>query len=184
MILSDASIRDRSGSSGLIYPYKEDQLQPCSYDVTLDDWIIRYTVDDTGIDRYISAANRELVGIHYLRRQIGTGYLLDPGEFILGSTREAVSLPNGIGARFEGKSSLGRLGLATHVTAGFIDPGFRGTITLEIKNENTFPIMLETGMRIGQLAFFTLDRDSERPYGSKDLGSHYQNQHTVTEARA
>ena len=110
-------------------------------------------------------------------------YALRPGEFILGSTVEAVSIPDYLACRFEGKSSLGRIGLTTHVTAGFVDPGFQGTITLEIKNENQFPILLKPGMLIGQLCFIRLNTKVDRMYGSAGLGSHYQNQSGPTASR-
>lgn len=178
-LLSDKSIRERSESNGLIYPYSEDQLQPCSYDVTLGPTIIRFIGSGE-----IDAASRSLNRIEYFRFDIPEiGYILDPGEFILGSTNEGVSIPSDIAARYEGKSSLGRLGLASHITAGFIDPGFRGDITLEIKNENNHPIRIKSGMAIGQLCFFTVDQNVERPYGSKDLGSHYFDQIGPTVSR-
>ena len=99
--------------------------------------------------------------------------MLQPGQFVLGATVEKISLPDNMMARFDGKSSLGRLGLCTHVTAGFIDAGFIGTITVELKNENSFPIMLKTGMRIGQVSFDYLNAAAKKPY---DTVGHYQNQ--------
>ena len=99
--------------------------------------------------------------------------MLQPGQFVLGATVEKISLPDNMMARFDGKSSLGRLGLCTHVTAGFIDAGFIGTITVELKNENNFPIMLKPGMRIGQVSFEYLNAASMKPYG---VVGHYQHQ--------
>jgi dCTP deaminase len=111
-------------------------------------------------------------------------FILHPGEFVLGSTYEYVSLPNDIAARLEGKSSLGRLGLLTHSTAGFVDPGFQGHVTLELSNVATLPIKLWPGMKIGQLCFFQLSSPSENPYGSEKYGSRYQGQRGPTASRS
>ena len=111
------------------------------------------------------------------------GFVIHPGEFCLGRTEEWVELPDDIVARIEGKSSLGRLGLIVHATAGFVDPGFKGTLTLEITNLTRVPIILWPGKPIAQLSFMTLDRPAERPYGHPDLGSHYQSQVDATESR-
>lgn len=108
---------------------------------------------------------------------------LGPGQFVLASTYEKVTLSASIAAKFEGKSSLGRLGLLTHVTAGFIDPGFSGHITLELVNLSPIPLMLWPGMKIGQLCFSRLSSPAELPYGSKGLGSHYQGQRGPTLSR-
>jgi dCTP deaminase len=111
-------------------------------------------------------------------------FILHPGEFVLGSTYELISLPDDIAARLEGKSSLGRLGLLTHSTAGFIDPGFSGHVTLELSNVATLPIKLWPGMKIGQLCFFRLSSPAEKPYGSKDYSSRYQGQRGPTASRS
>ena len=103
-------------------------------------------------------------------------FVLHPGEFALGSTYEVVTLPDDVAARLEGKSSLGRLGLLTHSTAGFIDPGFKGTVVLELSNVSNLPILLRTGMKVAQLVFQRLDKPAERPYGHPDLKSKYQGQ--------
>ncbi len=110
-------------------------------------------------------------------------FVIHPGEFVLGRTLEYVELPNDVVARIEGKSSLGRLGLIVHATAGFVDPGFKGTLTLEITNLTRVPIVLWPGKPIAQLSFMTLDRPAERPYGHPDLGSHYAGQVDATESR-
>ncbi len=191
MILSDRTIRGLAANCGLIEPFDEDQLQPCSYDVRLDGRIKLFGITKIKkhpkghiIGRVIDASSKELSGISMVDVDISNkSYVLNPGEFILGSTVESVSIPDYLACRFEGKSSLGRIGLTTHVTAGFIDPGFQGTITLEIKNENQFPILLKPGMLIGQLCFIRLNTKVDRTYGSVELGSHYQNQIGVTEAR-
>ncbi len=110
--------------------------------------------------------------------------MLHPGEFVLGSTFESVTLPDDLAGRLEGKSSLGRLGLLTHSTAGFIDPGFTGHITLELSNVANLPITLWPGMKIGQLCLFRLSSPAERPYGSAGVGSRYQGQRGPTPSRA
>jgi dCTP deaminase len=110
-------------------------------------------------------------------------FVIHPGEFVLGTTVEWVELPDDIVARIEGKSSLGRLGLIVHATAGFVDPGFSGTLTLEITNLTRVPIVLWPRKPIAQLSFMALDRAAERPYGHPDLGSHYHGQVEATESR-
>ena len=110
-------------------------------------------------------------------------FVIHPGEFCLGRTLEWVELPDDIVARIEGKSSLGRLGLIVHATAGFCDPGWKGTLTLELNNLTRIPIKLYPGLPIAQLSFMTLDRPALRPYGSPELGSHYQGQRAATESR-
>jgi dCTP deaminase len=110
-------------------------------------------------------------------------FVIHPGEFCLGRTEEWVELPDDIVARIEGKSSLGRLGLIVHATAGFCDPGWKGTLTLELNNLTRVPIILHPGLEIAQLSFMMLDRPALRPYGSPDLGSHYQGQRAATASR-
>ena len=109
--------------------------------------------------------------------------MIHPGEFCLGTTLEFIALPDDIVARIEGKSSLGRLGLIVHATAGFCDPGWQGTLTLELNNLTRVPIKLWSGLPVAQLSFMMLDRPAERPYGHADLGSHYQGQVDATESR-
>jgi dCTP deaminase len=113
----------------------------------------------------------------------GESFVIHPGEFCLGRTLEWVELPDDIVARIEGKSSLGRLGLIVHATAGFCDPGWKGTLTLELNNLTRVPIKLYPGLEIAQLSFMTLDRPALRPYGSPQLGSHYQGQRAATASR-
>ena len=182
MMLNDKDIRSYVYQDELISPFNKQHLQPASYDVTLDQYLVTFESTDDG--SYIDGSTREYVDVRTRSHKIKEKeFLLQPGDFILGSTIEKVQIPDNIAARFEGKSSLGRIGLSTHVTAGFIDPGFRGNITLEIHNVNRVPIKLCYGMRIGQLCFFKLGSVSERSYGSLELGSHYQDQTGVTEAR-
>ncbi|MBA2556399.1 MAG: dCTP deaminase, partial [Chloroflexi bacterium] len=110
----------------------------------------------------------------------GQAFILHPGEFVLGATAERVRLPHDLVARLEGKSSLGRLGLLIHSTAGYVDPGWKGNLTLELSNVANLPIALYHGMKIGQISFFKMSSPVERPYGSKELGSKYQGQSTPT----
>lgn len=170
-MLNDITIEQYVDRQDLILPYTEKQLNPNSYDVTLQDTIIVYEMDME--DGYADGSDHTLHGAHTKCVRIDDCYMLQPGRFVLGATVEKISLPNNMMARFDGKSSLGRLGLCTHVTAGFIDAGFIGTITVELKNENSFPIMLKPGMRIGQISFEYLNSASMKPYG---MVGHYQNQ--------
>ena len=133
---------------------------------------------------FIDPAQQQDELTHLIEVEPNEAFVLHPGEFVLGSTFEFVSLPDDIAARLEGKSSLGRLGLLTHSTAGFVDPGFRGHVTLELSNVATLPIKLWPGMKIGQLCFFRLSSASERPYGSGPSGSRYQGQRGPTASRS
>lgn len=178
-MLNDTEIKNLCVNRHMIIPFDEVNLQPCSYDVTLSKNIVRYFGRGE-----INAMYHTLHDLEYIRFSMNSeGFVLDPNEFILGSTNEGVTIPKNIAARFEGKSSLGRLGLATHVTAGFIDPGFDGDITLEIKNLNNHPIRIFPGMKIGQLCFFELHDDVDRAYGSCGLRSRYQHQSGPTTSR-
>ena len=154
-MLSDRNILELQGEMELIYPFYYDQLQPCSYDVRLSDDL------KTVRGKQISLKHDD--------------YVLKPNEFILGSTFERVSIPNNISAFVDGKSSLGRFGIAVHITAGFIDAGFEGNVTLEIKNNSDKQFKLSKNMLIGQIIFFELKDECMRPYGSDGLNSHYQN---------
>lgn len=167
-MLNDITIERYVDHMDLILPYTMKQLNPNSYDVTLQDTLIVYTGDG-----YADGNDHTLHDVHTQTVKIGDHYMLQPGQFVLGATRETISLPDNMMARFDGKSSLGRLGLCTHVTAGFIDAGFIGTITVELKNENSFPIMLKAGMRIGQVSFEYLNGNAVNPYGRT---GHYQHQ--------
>lgn len=170
-MLNDITIEQCVDHQDLILPYTEKQLNPNSYDVTLQDTIAIYTMDAK--EGYADGSNHTLHGVHTETVRIDGHYMLQPGQFVLGATVEKISLPDNMMARFDGKSSLGRLGLCTHVTAGFIDAGFIGTITVELKNENSFPIMLKPGMRIGQVSFEYLNNAAVKPYG---MVGHYQHQ--------
>lgn len=189
-VLSDQTIRYKAKANQMIVPFNEDQLQPCSYDVTLGDEIYFFT-DEGGRDidwddRYIDGETKELYSIKYSPYILSDDHPvlnLKPGELIIATTNETINLPDDIAGTFMGKSSLGRIGLSTHVTAGFIDPGFKGTITLEIVNMNHYTIKLHWKQKIGQIIFNRLNLAAERPYGSDGLGSHYQNQKGATVAR-
>lgn len=178
-VLSDRSIRKAiSDGSITVSPLPpDDAFQPASVEVTLADRLLLFNQVEE-ID-----PSREMEGLTYAKRIHEQGFSLMPGEFCLGRTREIVTLDSTMAADFTGKSSLARLGLLVHVTAGYIDPGFSGTVTLEIANLNRNPIRLRAGMRIGQFKFFRLDTTCLRPYGHKELNSHYQGQEDVTPSR-
>jgi dCTP deaminase len=177
-VLSDGTIR-RLAEEGriVIDPWNPDLVQPASVDLTLgDSFRVFHNHRTSAIDLRDPPTN--------LTEEVtGEMFVIHPGEFVLGVTREYVELPDDIVARIEGKSSLGRLGLIVHATAGFVDPGFKGTLTLEITNLTRVPIKLYPGLLIAQLSFMTLDAPAERPYGSEALGSHYQGQTAATESR-
>ena len=174
MILSDRTVRKLLAEGRLqLEPLGDDQIQPASVDVRLGREI-RVFRNHTAefIDPY--AAHTDLTELVEIPE--GSPFVLHPGEFVLGSTVERIGLPDDIVARVDGKSSLGRLGILIHATAGFIDAGFNGQITLELSNVATLPIRLWPGMKIGQISFMQIDEPVERPYGHPDLGSKYQGQ--------
>lgn len=175
MILSDGSIRDLLAEGRLVIePLDDAQVQPASVDIRLASSFLVFRNHTVGfIDPYNKPADlMELVVV-----PDGEAFVLHPGEFVLGSSLEAIGLPDDLVARVEGKSSLGRLGLLIHATAGFVDPGWpKGQITLELSNVATLPIKLWPGMRIGQLSFHTLDKPAQRPYGHPELNSKYTGQ--------
>ena len=182
MLLSDRDIRAEIDNGRVVLdPWDPAMIQPSSVDVRLDKYFRlfdnhKYPVIDPSQDQ---PDLTRLVEV-----DPSDGFVLHPGEFVLGSTLEAVTLPDDLAARVEGKSSLGRLGLLTHATAGFVDPGFTGHVTLELSNVATLPIMLWPGRKIGQLAFFRLSSPAEHPYGSATYGSHYQGQRGPTASRS
>ena len=174
MVLSDGSIR-RAVEAGRIAldPFDDRLVQPASIDVRCDR---RFRVFRNSRYPYIDV-RRDMPDLTELVEADGEEpFILHPGEFVLGATLERVTLADDLVARLEGKSSLGRLGLQVHSTAGFIDPGFDGHVTLELSNVANLPITLYAGMKVGQLSFLELDRPAERPYGSGLLGSKYQGQ--------
>ena len=180
-VLSDGTIR-RLVAEGhiLIEPWDEGMVQPASVDLRLGSSFRVFHNHRIGA---IDLANIPENLTERVAVPEGESFVIHPGEFVLGATEEHVTLPDDIVARIEGKSSLGRLGLIVHATAGFVDPGFTGTLTLEITNLTRVPIVLWPGKPIAQLSFMTLDRPAERPYGHPDLGSHYHGQVEATESR-
>ena len=182
MLLSDRDLRAelQAGRVGLD-PYDEGMIQPSSVDVRLDRY---FRVFENHLYPHIDPAEEQAD----LTRLVETGpdeaFILHPGEFALASTYEVITLPDDIAGRLEGKSSLGRLGLLTHSTAGFIDPGFSGHVTLELSNVATLPIKLWPGMKIGQLCLFRLSSPAEHPYGSAVYGSRDQGQRGPTPSRS
>lgn len=182
MLLSDRDILAQIDQNRVrLDPFDVTMIQPSSIDVRLDRFFrvfdnhkyphIDPAADQSDLTREITVKGEE-------------AFVLHPGEFVLASTYELVTLPDDVAARLEGKSSLGRLGLITHSTAGFIDPGFSGHITLELANVATLPIKLYPGMKVGQLCFFGLSSPAENPYGSEKYGSRYQGQRGPTPSRS
>jgi dCTP deaminase len=182
MLLSDKDIRAQieAGRIGLD-PLSMELIQPSSMDVRLDRF---FRLFDNHKYPFIDPREQQDDLTRFVEVDKDEAFILHPGEFVLGSTFEFVTLPNDIAARLEGKSSLGRLGLLTHSTAGFVDPGFQGHVTLELSNTATLPIKLWPGMKIGQLCFFQLSSESENPYGSSKYGSRYQGQRGPTASRS
>ena len=180
-VLSDGTIL-RLVEEGRIRidPWDPKLVQPASIDLRLgDSFRVFHNHRATAIDLRDPPANlTEEVVV-----PAGEPFVIHPGEFCLGRTLEWVKIPDDIVARIEGKSSLGRLGLIVHATAGFCDPGFEGTLTLELNNLTRVPIRLYPDLPIAQLSFMTLDKPALKPYGSPGLGSHYQGQRAATESR-
>ena len=181
MILSDRTIREELDAGRIIIdPLGDDCIQPSSVDLHVDRYFRVFRNHTMG---YIDV-KQDLEELTELV-EIGEDdvFILHPGEFVLGSTSERVALPDDLVARLEGKSSLGRLGLLIHSTAGFVDPGFSGNLTLELSNVANLPITIYEGMPIGQLSFMRMDGPVEVPYGAKDKGSKYQGQGEPTPSR-
>lgn len=182
MLLSDVDIQAQLQSGRItLEPSGPELVQPSSVDVRLDRYFRLF-------DNHKYSEINPAVAQEDLTRLVevdpAEGFVLHPGEFVLGSTFERVGLPADIAARLEGKSSLGRLGLLTHSTAGFIDPGFLGHVTLELSNVSTLPIRLWPGMKIGQLCFFQLSSPAARPYGGGATNSRYHGQRGPTASRS
>ena len=182
MLLSDRDIAKLCASGEIeIDPYDPQMIQPASIDVRLDRY---FRLFDNHKYSVIDPALPQDDLTHLVDVGQSAPFVLHPGEFVLGSTLERVQLADNLAARLEGKSPLGRLGLLTHSTAGFIDPGFNGHVTLELSNTATMPILLYPGMKIGQLCFFQLSSSAEKPYGSRERGSRYQGQRGPTASRS
>jgi dCTP deaminase len=182
MLLSDRDLVSEIKAENLVLaPFEPELLQPSSIDVRLDRFFRvfnnhLYTHIDPSIQQDDLTAQVEVTD--------GEAFVLHPGEFVLASTLEVITLGDQLAGRLEGKSSLGRLGLLTHSTAGFIDPGFSGHVTLELSNVANLPIKLWPGMKIGQLCIFRLSSPAEHPYGSAVYGSRYQGQRGPTQSRS
>lgn len=182
MLLSDRDLRARIDTGDLgIAPFDAALIQPSSIDVRLDRF---FRVFNNQQYTHIDPAKQQDDLTSAVEVAEGDPFVLHPGEFVLGSTLEVITLTDDIASRLEGKSSLGRLGLLTHSTAGFIDPGFSGHITLELSNMANLPITLWPGMKIGQLCVFQLSSRAEHPYGSEIYGSRYQGQRGPTPSRS
>ena len=183
VILSDRSIRDQIAAGRIVIdPYDDALVQPSSIDVRISH-LFRVFRNHTAA---VIDVRRDMTGLTELVEIPTDGseaFMLHPGEFVLGSTLERVAVPDDLVGRVEGKSSLGRLGLLIHSTAGFIDAGFDGHITLELANVASLPITLYPGMKIGQVSFMQMTTAAERPYGSGATGSKYQGQRGPTPSR-
>jgi len=182
VLLSDRDILAEIDAKRVaLEPFDPAMVQPSSIDVRLDRL---FRVFENHRYPHIDPAEDQPDLTRQVEPAADEPFILHPGEFVLGSTYEVITLPDDVAARLEGKSSLGRLGLLTHSTAGFIDPGFSGHVTLELSNAATLPIKLWPGMKIGQLCFFRLSSPSENPYGSAKYGSRYQGQRGPTPSRS
>lgn len=182
MLLSDRDLRTEIESGRLkIDPYDAEMVQPSSVDVRLDRY---FRVFENHRYPHIDPAVEQPDLTRFIEVDGDQAFILHPGEFVLASTYEVFGLPSDLAARLEGKSSLGRLGLLTHSTAGWIDPGFSGHVTLELSNVATLPIKLWPGMKIGQMCLFRTSSPAEDPYGSARHGSRYQDQRGPTPSRS
>jgi dCTP deaminase len=177
-VLSDRDIRAQLESGRVVIrPYSPSDLQPSSVDLHLDR---SFRVFRNNRYPYIDVRSLQPDLTELLQIEDDEPFILHPGEFVLGQTLEWVELPDDLACRLDGKSSLGRLGLLIHSTAGYVDPGWKGTLTLELSNVANLPIALYHGMKIGQISFFEMTSSVERPYGSPELGSKYQGQSEPT----
>lgn len=182
MLLSDRDIKAEVETGQIaLDPFEPGMIQPASIDIRLDRY---FRVFENHRYPHIDPAEDQSELTRMVEPTDDAPFILHPGEFVLGSTFELITLGDAIAARLEGKSSLGRLGLLTHSTAGFIDPGFSGHVTLELSNVATLPIKLWPGMKIGQFCFFRLSSPAEEPYGSASYGSRYQGQRGPTPSRS
>ena len=181
MLLSDRDIQAAIAEGRLgIDPFDKAMVQPSSIDVRLDRF---FRVFNNARYTHIDPAQQQDDLTTLVEPDGDDPFVLHPGEFVLGSTLEIVTIPDDMAARLEGKSSLGRLGLLTHSTAGFVDPGFSGHITLELSNVANLPITLYPGMKIGQISFLRMTTPADAPYGSASVGSKYKGQRGPTPSR-
>src|SRR3989442_8791692 len=181
MILSDRSIREEVTAGRIVIdPFDDGCVQLSSVGLHVD---AQFRVFRNNRYPFIDVKQPQKDLTELVQGEDGEAFILHPGEFVLGSTLERVALPDDLVARLEGKSSLGRLGLLIHSTAGYVDPGWDGYLTLELSNVANLPITIYPGMKIGQISFFRLTSPAERPYGSKGRGSKYQGQRGPTASR-
>jgi dCTP deaminase len=181
MVLSDRTIARLLEAGRIeIDPYDDELLQPSSVDVRVDRY---FRVFHNNRYPYIDVREEQEDLTELVEVDLDTPFILHPGEFVLGSTLERVRLPDDLVARLEGKSSLGRLGLLIHSTAGFIDPGWNGHVTLELSNVANLPVTIYPGMKIGQISFVQLSEPAATPYGSSEIGSKYQDQRGPTPSK-
>ena len=182
MILSDRTIREELDAGRIVIdPFEPSNVQPSSVDLRCDHLFRVFRNHTTS---YIDPKQRQEDLTELVDVPEGEAFILHPGEFVLGSTYERVALPNNLVARLEGKSSLGRLGLLIHSTAGFVDAGWDGHLTLELSNVANLPIAVYPGMKIGQISFIQMTTDADNPYGGAVTGSKYQGQRGPTPSRA
>ena len=182
MLLSDRDLVSEIKSDNMsLEPFAPELMQPSSIDVRLDRL---FRVFNNHLYTHIDPSVQQDDLTAVVEVEDGEPFVLHPGEFVLASTLEVITLGDQLAGRLEGKSSLGRLGLLTHSTAGFIDPGFSGHVTLELSNVANLPIKLWPGMKIGQLCIFRLSSPAEHPYGSAVYGSRYQGQRGPTPSRS
>ena len=181
MVLSDRSIKQELAEGRIVInPLDVEDIQPASVDLHLDKRVLVFT----NSSRPYIDVKESLESLTEMMEVTGDRpFILHPGEFVLGSTQEHIELPADLVARLEGKSSLGRIGLVIHSTAGFVDPGWKGHLTLELSNLARLPITLYYGMKIGQISFLRLTTAADRLYGSAELGSKYQGQTEPTASR-
>jgi dCTP deaminase len=181
VVLSDRTISRLIAEGRIeIDPYDESLLQPSSVDVRVDRF---FRVFHNNRYPFIDVKQQQEELTELVEVEGETPFVLHPGEFVLGSTLERVRLPDDLVARLEGKSSLGRLGLLIHSTAGFIDPGWDGHVTLELSNVANLPITIYHGMKIGQISFMQMTEPAAAPYGSSELGSKYKGQKGPTASK-
>lgn len=181
MVLSDRTIKkELSKGRIVIIPLRADCIQPASVDVHLDKRLLVFRNSRRPLID-VREDTSDLTDVEEIDDK--APFILHPGEFVLASTLEHIELPNDLVARLEGKSSLGRIGLLIHSTAGYVDPGWKGHLTLELSNVANLPVTLYYGMKIGQLSYLRLTEPAEFPYGSPELGSKYQGQTDPTPSR-
>jgi dCTP deaminase len=180
MILSDGDIFQRIRKKSLILqPFSKKRLQPSTYDLMLSDEIRIF--DNHGTEAV--DIKKPVDASRLVKLKKGDNFIIHPGEFILGSTVEYFEIPLDLAAKLEGRSSLGRLGLIIHATAGYVDPGFKGYLTFEMSNISRLPIRLYPRMRMAQICFFQMSSPARNPYGAKEIGSKYQFQKGPTSSR-